>query len=149
MIRKGKLSLFKDEILFLFILLVFHSAWKAWEIYFHNQILGVNVLNGFYLVLAKSITEFTAFVLTFFFNINSTVVQYNNSIAIHYTDTNGYLLLNLLCTGIKQIIFFTFLMLCYPGSIKNKLWFIPSGIFVIYIFRAVIFATLAWVFSTM
>lgn len=146
MIKKSKLSLFKDEILFLLILLIFHFIWKAWEIYFHNQILGVDILNGFFLILAKSITEFTAFVLTYFLNINSAAVLYNNNTAIHYINTNSYLLLTLLCTGIKQIIFFTFLMFCYPGSIKNKLWFIPSGVLVIYIFRAIIFATLAWVF---
>jgi exosortase/archaeosortase family protein len=32
------------------------------------------------------------------------------------------------CTGLKQLIMFTFIMVCYFGPLRKKLWFIPASL---------------------
>ena len=40
---------------------------------------------------------------------------------------NGYSLIeDPLCTGLKQIVQFSIIMIFYPGPIKNKLWYIQA-----------------------
>lgn len=39
------------------------------------------------------------------------------------------------CSGIKQSVLFLFIMLLYTGPLVRKLWFIPLGLFVLYLFN--------------
>jgi exosortase/archaeosortase family protein len=39
------------------------------------------------------------------------------------------------CTGFKQMFIFSMIMLFYPGPWRKKLWFIPAGLFVAYLFN--------------
>lgn len=39
------------------------------------------------------------------------------------------------CSGIKQSVLFLFIMLLYTGPFVRKLWFIPLGLLVLYIFN--------------
>lgn len=36
------------------------------------------------------------------------------------------------CNGLKLFALFSIFIIAYPGKIKNKLWFIPAGILIIY-----------------
>jgi exosortase family protein XrtF len=41
------------------------------------------------------------------------------------------------CNGLELFILFTGFIICFPGSGKNKLWFIPTGIFAIHIVNSI------------
>lgn len=51
------------------------------------------------------------------------------------------------CNGITLMFLFAVFVISYPGSIKNKLWYIPSGILAVHlinIIRIVALAIIAW-----
>ncbi|HBX52674.1 MAG: hypothetical protein A2275_17445 [Bacteroidetes bacterium RIFOXYA12_FULL_35_11] len=145
-IKQFKISLFKDELIFLGLLLALHIAWKTWDVYFHYKIFGVYVLGPLVAFLQKSITEITVFFLQLFDVSNASVIFYKNAYTVYYPEIKGALILTLMCSGVKQLLVFTLLMICYPGSLKNKLWFIPTGIVFLYIIRTLIFIILAFAF---
>lgn len=48
-------------------------------------------------------------------------------------DNGCRIAINCSCAGDKQILQFVLLMLIYPGSWKNKLWYIPLGMLIIHL----------------
>jgi exosortase/archaeosortase family protein len=65
----------------------------------------------------------------------------------YYAENNGYVYVNLSCSGLKQFYQWFFLMILYPGTWKHKTWFIPFGILVIHLVN--VFRILSMVFVTM
>jgi exosortase/archaeosortase family protein len=55
---------------------------------------------------------------------------------LHYFNGNGVRIV-WGCTGIKQSFIFLSVMLLARGSWKNKLWFIPLGLFLCYLINVV------------
>jgi exosortase/archaeosortase family protein len=51
------------------------------------------------------------------------------------------------CSGLKQIFVFFCIIAFYPGSEKNKLWFIPLGILLIWILNVIRISTLIALFE--
>lgn len=37
------------------------------------------------------------------------------------------------CNGLELLVLFMIFILCYPGRLKNKVWFIPAGILIIHV----------------
>ncbi len=60
----------------------------------------------------------------------------------------GYVAINSGCSGLKLFYQFTFLMLFFLGPWKKKLWYIPMGVFIVFLtnlFRIIILSyTLYW-----
>jgi exosortase/archaeosortase family protein len=51
------------------------------------------------------------------------------------------------CTGIKQGFLFFVIMLLYPGSWKQKLWFIPVGLLMVWVFNIFRITMIAYLFG--
>ena len=54
------------------------------------------------------------------------VVRHDNNVAVHVVWA---------CTGLKQAYIFVCIIAFYRGTLKNKLWFIPLGLLVVYLFN--------------
>lgn len=66
------------------------------------------------------------------------IQTYNNTM---FFPNGGYIAIERICSGLKQIFEWIILIILFPGSWKHKLWFIPAGIITIHlinIFRIVI-----------
>jgi exosortase/archaeosortase family protein len=52
---------------------------------------------------------------------------------IYFPKINGYITVNGSCSGLKQFYQWGVLMILFPGPWKQKLWYIPLGIFIIHL----------------
>lgn len=119
---------FKGIIWFLILFLLFEFIWKLCVHQGDNE--------AILLILGKDFTPYTTpiclwtakavyFVVhTIFgyqeFKINGIYLYFENSLRLDIIWG---------CTGIKQVLMFTFIMIFYFGPKKKKLWFIPLSIF--------------------
>ena len=147
-IKKYHLYAFKDVIIFMLILLVFHILWKI----FIKDIFSVQFIYDSAFWLSTKVFVASVWVLDAF-NVNVTSFD-ELSIGgkvkphvIHYAENNGYIYVNRSCSGLKQFYQWFFLMLLYPGPWKHKLWFIPMGLLIIHIVN--IFRIVSMTFVTM
>lgn len=141
-----KVETYKDEIILILLIILSHGIWNGWLHLSNFKIFGFDVLATPTKFLGKTIIDFSVYFLNFF-HIEARSVLYQTTIdAIYYPEINGYFGITILCTGIKQLIIFPLVMLFYPGPLKHKLWYIPIGIILIFLFRALLFALLGVVF---
>lgn len=147
-IKKYHLHAFKDVVIFMTILMVFHVLWKI----FIKDLFSVQFIFDSAYWLAGKVFVASVWVLDVF-NINVTAfdelsiaghARYN---VIYYAENNGYVYVNTSCSGLKQFYQWFFLMILYPGPWKQKLWFIPLGLVIIHIVN--IFRILSMTFVTM
>ncbi len=147
-IKKYHLYAFKDVIIFMLILLVFHILWKI----FIKDLFSVQFIYDSAFWLSTKVFVASIWVLDVF-NVNVTSfdelsiggkVKFH---VIHYAENNGYISVNRSCSGLKQFYQWFFLMLLYPGPWKHKLWFIPMGLVIIHIVN--IFRIVSMTFVTM
>lgn len=134
LIKKYNLGSFVDVAIFMAILLVFHFFWK----YFIGDILRVAFIYDSAVYLAHEVFIRAQWVLDVLgvnytgFNRMLIVDGIKNNV-IYLPEVNGYVSVNLSCSGLKQFYQFLVLMLLYPGPWRHKLWFIPAGLFVIHV----------------
>jgi len=109
-------------ILLFFILFIAYQL--AWKIVDHFLPL-TEFLNPLFNLSIQFNVQTTVWILSHVLNIPATanghvIVLQNWSLEIfHY------------CEGLKQLLLFIFLMLCFPGKRKAKYWFIPMGVAVL------------------
>ncbi len=146
-IKKYHLESFKDVALFMGILLIFHFLYR----YFAQDFLAVDFIKNSGNSLARNVFLESKWVLELF-NVNVTsldVLDIDGSVksnVFYYAANNGYTSVGLGCSGLKQLYQWTVLMLFYPGSWKNKLWYIPMGLVVVHLTN--VFRILLMVFVT-
>ncbi len=132
----------KDIAYFLFLFLFFELIWK---LSVHESDNGEQIL-----VLGKDITRFLypicLWTAQFTYHIIHHVLGFNtfkiDDLLIHF-DNSLKMKIIWGCTGIKQMLLFTFILMCCKGPVKKKLVFIPFAIlllFVVNIARLVISA---------
>lgn len=132
-IRKYHLEAFKDVAIFIIILLVFHVAWKI----FVTNILAVGFIASSAQWLAGVVFETSKWVLqTLHVNVvpfdELTVAGIFHYNVFYHPENNGYVYVNMSCSGLKQFYQWFFLMILYPGPWRHKFWFIPLGLVVIH-----------------
>jgi exosortase/archaeosortase family protein len=133
-IQKYHLYAFKDVAIFMAILVFFHFLWKIFDV----NIVTVEFIKSSGLYLAEKVFTASKWVLE---TLGVNIVTYDQlSIdggfrknVIYYPENNGYVAVNLSCSGLKQFYQWVFLMLLYPGPSKHKAWFIPAGLVIIHI----------------
>jgi exosortase/archaeosortase family protein len=147
-IKKYHLYAFKDVLIFMTILLVFHFLWKI----FITDLFSVSFIYDSAAWLAGKVFVASVWVLDVF-NVNITAfdelsiqgtVRQN---VIFCPDNNGFVYVNRSCSGLKQFYQWFFLMILYPGPWKQKLWFIPLGFLIFHIVN--IFRIVGMTFVTM
>ncbi|MES2691368.1 MAG: archaeosortase/exosortase family protein [Bacteroidota bacterium] len=48
-------------------------------------------------------------------------------------QTNPLIRVGASCNGLELLVLFTIFIICYPGPLKNKAWFIPLGLLIIHV----------------
>lgn len=119
-----KLKPFKYIAWFLCLFLIFELVWKICVHEGESEsillVLGkdfTSYTEGLNLWTAKSIYWFVHDILGYHdFKINGTFLYFGGSIPIEIVWG---------CTGVKQLFMFSFILICYYGPWKKKLWYIP------------------------
>ena len=146
-INKYHLYAFKDVAIFMLILLFFHFLWR----FFIGDILKVDFIQNSARLLAKEVFFASQWVLEAL-NVNVTTFEELTiggglrRNVIYYAENNGYVYVNLSCSGLKQFYQWVILMLLYPGPWKHKIWYIPVGLVIIHLVN--IFRIVSMVFVT-
>lgn len=121
-----------DIVLFSIITYGFHIIFKLYTI----EIMSIPVIHQIGIVLTDWVYN-----ISLWFNVK--VLRLNivsEPINTMWFNNGGYITINSSCSGLKQFYQVIVLFLLFPGPWKHKLWFIPFGIFVMFltnIFRIV------------
>jgi exosortase/archaeosortase family protein len=146
--RKYHLYAFKDVAIFMMILIIFHYLWRT----FIGDALTLDFIRYSAQWLARQVYLQSAW----FLNVTGVNVTAFDELTISgnlrhnvffYAENNGFVYVNLSCSGLKQFYQWFFLMILYPGPWKHKAWFIPFGILIIHLVN--VFRILSMVFVTM
>jgi len=123
---------FKGIIYFVIILLVSHFFWKYTVTGDESNVLvtffGMNVSAPFNFMV-RHFSYAISGVMHFF---GSDVMQANNVLFFENGNAIGVIWG---CTAIKQAYIFFCIIAFTRGSWKNKLWYVPSGLLVVYLFN--------------
>lgn len=131
-------------------IILFFVAMFAANIVWKLSVQGVETIDDVQIFGSIDASEFfhnasihTAMVTYFFTHLFRPNAVFRPDTVIAYSDSLGGINVVWGCTGIKQMFIFTIIMLVAVGSWKKKLWFIPMGLAVCYvynIFRLVLLA---------
>lgn len=135
---KQKIRLFREKpwsgaVYFMVILIIAHFFWKFTVIGDESDLavsfFGLNISGPFNFMadhIAHTVHRFLNFVgYTLNFEPNN-ILRFENGNAVRIVWA---------CSGIKQAYIFFFLIALYRGPLSKKLWYIPLGILVIYLFN--------------
>jgi len=133
LIKKYHLDAFKEVAIFMIILLFFHFLFKI----FTSDITANRFFNSSSEWLAERVFYASRWILEAL-NVKITSFEQlaiGGSIknrVFYYPENNGFVSVNLSCSGLKQFYQWVVLMLLYPGPWRHKAWFIPLGLIVIH-----------------
>ena len=133
-IRKHQLDALKEVALFIIITLAIHIAWRIWQTQFNYAPIREQMY-GLMTMMAREVYRESVWIISGMIDI----VRVDETMYMHF-PIKAIMYVNNSCSGLKQLIQFTLLMLIFPGPWKKKLWFIPLGILVMHftnIFRMV------------
>lgn len=122
----------KDIAYFLFLFLFFELIWK---LLVHESssgeqvlILGIDITNSVYPICLAT-AQFTYHIIHDLFGFSS----FNIDDLLIYFDDSLKMKIIWGCTGVKQMLLFTFILICYKGPSKKKLIFIPLSILLLFL----------------
>lgn len=133
-IRKHRLYSLKDVALFIIITAAIHFAWKWWQVGFEFAPI-TQFMYDIMVAMASEVYRESSWIISGMIEIEKVEISLNMIF-----PEGSMMWVNSGCSGLKQMIQFTLLMLIFPGPWKKKLWFIPLGIAVMHltnIFRIV------------
>ena len=99
-------------------------------------------LSYFSIILSKQ----SNFILEIFGFITKTEIHGEHIVAkiLNYKYTHG-VWIGEPCNGIKIFGLFSIFIMCFKGSIKNKLWFIPLGVLILHLLNIIRIAILTYI----
>lgn len=128
-----KLSPYSGVLYFVIILIVSHFFWKFTVLGDDSDnrvtFFGLN-LSGLFIFMSAHVAEATT-ALLHFFGINAQLEPFN----IIRHDNGQAVRIVWSCTGLKQAYIFICIIAFNRGSSLHKLWFIPTGLLVVYAFN--------------
>ena len=135
---KYKLNALREVAIFMLITIVVHFLYRLWANHYDHRIFGFQVI--------------TPGIFDFFSDLLFYPSQWvnKNILGLHFVTEHrdmffysglpaethkplGWIGVYPGCSGLKQFLQFSILMMIYPGPWKKKLWFIPLGLFFIYL----------------
>jgi exosortase/archaeosortase family protein len=127
LIKRKKLQPLIDVFIFIMVTVVIHFSYRYWANQLH------------YFPINEFISKTHAYLSGRVFIESSWIVQNMLGMEVSVSDktifwaNQGYIKITYGCSGLKQMIQFSLLMLVFPGPWKHKLWFIPLGILIVHI----------------
>jgi exosortase/archaeosortase family protein len=126
-IKKYKLYVLKDVVIFMVITLVIHFAYRYWAgkaDYWPVE----NTMWNAHENMAKLVFNQSAWLIDHVLNI-----PFKTTDRTFYFENNGFITINQSCSGLKPMLQFILLMLIFPGPWKHKAWFIPMGVIIVHL----------------
>ena len=133
-IKKHHLYVLKDVALFVLITLLIHILWRTWV----KQFDYAPIHDFMYRIMgamAMEVYRESVWIISGMYDI----VRVDESMHMFFPN-KSIMYINTGCSGLKQMMQFSLLMLLFPGTVKQKIWFIPLGILIMHltnIFRIV------------
>lgn len=103
--------------------------------------------SNFDYLLINNLTDITKFILTKMGYTLMTIPADLDTMGVVGIDGSHGVLIGYPCNGLELFALFTGFVIAFPGSVKDKLWFIPLGILLIHllnIFRVIALTILAY-----
>ncbi len=126
-IKKYKLHVLKDVMIFIVITLTIHFAYRYWANSAHYWPV-TKMMTTAHESMADIVFNQSAWVIDHILNIPFTTKD-----RTFYFENNGFIAINQSCSGLKPILQFILLMLLFPGPWKHKSWFIPMGVVIVHL----------------
>ena len=126
-VRKHHLYVLKDVVIFILITLVIHFVWRFWAKQFNYAPIN-EFMYGFMDILAAEVYRESVWMIAGLYDIVSvdeTMYMYFPNQCIMYINES--------CSGLKQMLQFSLLIMLFPGPWIKKLWFIPLGMIIIHL----------------
>lgn len=128
------LNRFKGLFLFMLIIIFFHILYKSTE----DFLVEIPAISGLISWLAHILLQSSHWILNKVFGITALVRENDlilpNEFSIRMLDG---------CTGLQQFILVTALFLLYPGPFKQKLWYIPLSLMLVFLMNLLRFVFLS------
>ncbi len=127
-IKKYKLHVLKDVLIFVIITLTIHYSYRYWA---RKQYWPVtSVMNASHEFMSQKVYDQSTWLIDNLLGIPITVDETGRVI---YFENNGFIGINHSCSGLKPILQFVLLMLLFPGPWRHKAWFIPMGVMLVHL----------------
>lgn len=129
LIKKYKLKSIVDVVYFAILLFGFHFIWKFWQNefdfrFFTDKSIFIPVYKFLTYITFHATDIFLAIILDGHYSIENLTWYFDNGSSITIVDG---------CSGLKAYMQFTIIILFFPGPIKSKIWFIPTGLIILFI----------------
>ena len=127
-IKKYKLYVLKDVIIFIIITLTVHYSYRFWANTAHYWPIEKQMN------LAHDKASWIVFNQSVWFidHVLRIPITTDDKRTILF-ENNGFIAINQSCSGLKPILQFILLMFIFPVPWKHKAWFIPMGIVIVHI----------------
>ena len=127
LISKHNLYVLRDVIIFIMITLVIHFIWRFWARQFNYAPISdfmYTIMN----VMAVEVYRESVWMIGGIIDI----VRVDETLYMHFPN-QCTMYINEGCSGLKQMLQFSLLMIFFPGPWKKKLWFIPQGVIIMHL----------------
>lgn len=135
-----------STIYFIVVLLAVHFIWKFGFVE-DLDLSGNNIITffgldatAFFAPMTKWLVTTVSYLLSTFTSIGVEIK--NNAILLHSQMKSIEIVWS--CTGLKQMIFFFIVVLCYPKHSLHKIWFIPAGLLLVFVLNVLRIATIIY-----
>ena len=126
-IKKYKLYVLKDVMIFIVITLVVHFSYRYWANTAHYRPIE-NLMNAAHDKMADVVFAQSAWFIDHVLRI-----PFSTDERTFLFENNGFIVINHSCSGLKPILQYIILMLIFPGPWKHKAWFIPMGVVIVHL----------------
>ena len=126
-ISKHNLYVLRDVVIFILITLAIHFIWRLWARQFNYAPISdfmYTIMN----VMAVEVYRESAWMIEGIIDI----VRVDDTMYMHFPN-KCMMYINEGCSGLKQMLQFSLLMIFFPGPWKKKLWFIPLGVIIMHL----------------
>jgi exosortase/archaeosortase family protein len=126
-IIKYRLYALGDVLLFILITVGIHYLWRFWQVQFNYAPIR-DFMYGWMDSMSTEVYRESVWIISGMYDI----VRVDD--ALQFVLPNQCLIyINEGCSGLKQIIQFSLLLIVFPGPWKKKLWFIPLGMLIVHL----------------
>ena len=127
-IKKYRLDVLKDVIIFVIITLTVHYSYRYWANSANYRPISQQ-MHWAHDNASRIVFDQGSWIIRNILNIPF-ITDENQTM---YFQNNGFIAINESCSGLKPMLQFILLMLLFPGPWKHKAWFIPMGAVIVHL----------------
>ena len=139
---------FKGILLFMFLLLLFHFAWKIaidGDMTSENiYLFGKDITPSWFETSCQALTKMATWFIQLFPNTQDLLIRDNGTALKFPTEGNTWIGIIWGCLGFKQMAIFGGVILFYWGPFLKKLWYIPLGWIILTAYNIIRIAIIVW-----